>query len=150
MHTLFIKRDPRSINNVFTLQELRPDGQVIEHFKRLPGRSGQRRYEGTCWVPRKSPIPYGEHWLWTEASALQMTPVGTPFFPICSDRKTPRIILDPANSKHRREDVGLHFENEFAGSLGCEAALKNLKSQAMFEYLENLHEAEPWIRVRVL
>lgn len=147
-HTLFIDRSLTSINNVFTLQETTTDG-TIEHFKRLPGRSGQRGYEATSWVNGKSPIPLGKWWLKTKPGVLHMEPKGTPFFYICSDQADPSVIKQP-DGPGRRTLIGLHFENNKPGSIGCQVAIRNKQSHALFDYLEALNRVEPWIRVIVL
>ncbi len=146
-HTLYIDRNPSSIENVFTLI----DSDAVDPlpFIRLPGRSGQRGFEATSWIRGKSPIPFGQWLMSTKPIPLQMEPKGTPFFPICSNKADPRVIKE-LGGRNIRMDIGLHFENRFPGSIGCQVAIPNKQSMALFDYLEALHRVEPWIRVVVL
>lgn len=122
--TGFIKRFRNSVDCLFTLHEWE-EGQLIEHFTRLPARSGQAGYTNTNWFRGKSPIPIGEHWLHLsprqtgqKGGASQETSTGIgEFWPISSDLNQTSIIWGP--NGEIREHIGLHWENRWKGSAGC-------------------------------
>lgn len=150
----FFDRDPNTIDGAFTLQYFdHTTGQKVVPFHRLPASSGQWGYTKTDWVTAKSPIPFHEDlWLSTNpVPLLQAEPKGTPFFPICSDRKNPRLIVGP--NGYRRWDIGFHFNNKSPGSAGCPVLEVNTparkkKAGELFEYLKAIDE--PFIRLTVL
>jgi len=134
---------------VATLQKVE-NGKVTKVFTRLPMRTGQRGYTHTSWVNGKSGTPIGKWKMNTKPVLLQMEPKGTPFFQIYSDDANKRIIR---SADGYRMDVGMHFENQYPGSLGCPAIRRDGKyktpAENMFDYIKALHPLEPEIDVVV-
>ena len=146
-HALYLDRTSDTTQGVLTLQRVASD-KVIKVFERLPVASGQNGYDDPNWENRKSPTPFGSYWLRTKSVPLQMTPRGTPFFPIGSDRKNIRVIKGPGGKI--RTEVGLHLENEFPGTWGCTALLHDTEQRAreawaLMHYLESLWPNEQYI-----
>lgn len=151
-HKMFFDRSDSTIKGVLTLQRV-VNGKVIKVFDKLPVASGQRGSTETDWENRKSPTPYGVHWLRTKAVPLQMSPRGTPFFPIGSTQTNIGVIRGPQGQL--RVNCGLHLENEFPGTWGCTALEHYTEEQsrnawALFHYLESLWPMEKYIPYEVL
>ena len=137
-HRLFYDRDLDSIEGRLTLLRIEDSGKVTPVFKRLRARSGQWGYTGTSWTRGKSPVPFGEHKLATNAETLWMEPVGTPFFRIGSTTQDLSTIKQGVNV---RKHIGLHMENQYAGSAGCIVIVRPTDANQLFSYLEGLSEA---------
>lgn len=151
MHSLYFDRSVNSINGVLTLHRVE-NGKAFPVFSKLPARSGQAGYTGTDWVPAKSPIPFGVHYLTCAPVPLWMEPVGTPFFMISTVKGT-GIIKGP-NGKTRTA-VGLHLENRWPGSAGCVVLVQDTPARLktvmeLFDYIKKLRTTEPFITFHVL
>lgn len=155
VHTLYVDRRPGSIYGVMTLQYVK-GGQAVEVFKRMPFASGQAGFvQGgpvDDWINSRGGTPYGSHYMSTRKEPLQMTPVGTPFYVMGTERGS-RIIRGPQGQT--RTNIGVHLENNIPGSAGCIAILHDTPEReclawAFFTYLDRLNRYEPYIRVVVL
>lgn len=147
-HRLFYDRREGSIEGLLTLNRIEDDGTITPVFKQLKARSGQWWYRNTSWRRGKSPCPYGDHLISTRPEPLQMEPVGTRFFPICTSPSAPRRIQHPTNPALYRMHIGLHRENKYPGSLGCPVIVDDEVAEQLFDYLESL--PEPFVRFTVL
>jgi len=153
-HTIYVDRDLGKKSAVLTLQYAGPNGNK-KVFEKLPVATGQFPFlDGGAddWVQGKGGTPFGSHWMSTKKEPLQMTPVGTPFYPIGSE-KGGRVIVGP--NGQRRENIGLHLENASPGTAGCTALLHDTPEReclawALFAYLDRLNRYEPFIRFIVL
>jgi len=153
--TAYYKRFKGTVDGLFTIQSHNPaTRQTQALFSRHPARSGQPGYADTEWIQGKSPIPVGRFHLWLHPVPLQFSPVGTPFFPISSSLENRKFLRDSLSPK-QREDVGLHLENEFTGTLCCIALLHDTRVQkaythAIFEFLKTLGETRKTIDLVVI
>lgn len=140
-HRLFYDRREGSIEGLITLNKIEDDGTIIPIFKHVRARSGQWWHRNTSWQRGKSPCPYGDYLISTQPEPLQMEPVGTRFFPICSHPSQPRKMQHPTDPSLYRMNVGLHRENKYPGSLGCPVIVNDALAEKLFDYLEALPEA---------
>lgn len=153
-HTFWLDRTPGTISAVLTLQRA-VGNTVTKVFDKLPVATGQYPFTDggpDDWVRGKGSTPFGYYWLSTKREALKMEPVGTPFY-VISTNKGERTIIGPDGKT--RSDIGLHLENRFPGSAGCVVLLANTaerakRARALFDYLDKIHENEPYIRFTVL
>jgi hypothetical protein len=82
-----------------------------------------------------------------------MEPKGTPFFPISSGDNR-NLIMQPGGPG-LRENVGLHKENKFDGSVGCivllwDTASRSRQVDKLFAFLNNLSKERQYIPLIVL
>ncbi len=141
--TAYFDRQSHTVKGAFTLQSVE-HGEVDVLFSRLPATSGQAGYTGgglQDWVTGKSPIPMGRHWLSTKKEKLNISPVGTPFYPVGSSIGS-RVIYGPGTKS--RTDCGLHLENLFPGTAGCIALdvstkLRETRAYQLFAILDFLY-----------
>lgn len=147
-HRIFYDRNNGSIEGLLTINRVEDDGIVTPIFKRIKARSGQWWHKATSWKRGKSPCPYGEHFISTQPERLLMEPVGTRFFPMCSDPKNKRLIQHPTDGRLQRWDIGLHRENRYPGSAGCIVIVDDAMAEKMFDYIETIPEA--YVRFTVL
>lgn len=150
-HSLYFDRTKGTIYGVVSL--IKAEGnKAVKVFSRLPARSGSFAGSNDDWIPGRSPIPFGHHWMNTAPVPLWMEPKGTPFFLIGSEKGT-GVIIGP-NGKTRTA-IGLHLENNIPGSAGCivlewDTTEKKKQAFALFSYLKALKSAEPFVEVVVL
>ena len=129
----------KSIEGAFTIQA-HDDNITTKVFNRVHTRSGQRGHENTSWRRSKSPIPYGDLWLWTHSINRGMKPGKTgigEFFFISSDKSDP-LVISRGEGQVRRA-IGLHAENALPGSAGCIVVVKQDEFEAIATYLHMLN-----------
>lgn len=140
--TAYYDRQADTIEGFFTLRAVE-NGQIIKEFRRLPARSGQKGFENTSWTRGKSPIPFGEFWLWIDKPLQPWASAGERgighFLNISSSRVNRRLIQ--GLNGQMRDLIGLHPENKFAGSAGCIVLVESPQIWEMFRYLEELPDA---------
>jgi hypothetical protein len=149
MINAFFKRDPNSIEGLFTLQE---NGEPI--FKRLRARSGQAGFTKTNWNRGKSPIPFGNYLLWLDSPLDIGKRAGAKgigeFYNISSTTDNRRIIANPGGIE-KRWDIGLHAENSYPGSAGCIVLVDvDHAYEKVFPYLRQLGKRVQTIELRVI
>jgi hypothetical protein len=151
-YVLYVKRTKGALYGVATLKD--PNGDDI--VTRLPIASGQLGYLSggqNDWVKGKSPTPIGDWFLSTKRVPLQMEPVGTAFYSI-GDSPGSTTITSP-DGRVVREDIGLHLENRYPGTIGCVALLHDtpervVGSSRLFRALDDIYKKGiTSIRVRV-
>lgn len=154
-YTLYVDRKLGAINGVLTLQRV-IDGVPYKIFDKLPiasGRNGFVNSKDQDFIRSKGAIPFGDHWISTKKEPLWMEPKGTPFY-VISSKPNERVIYGP-NGK-TRHDIGLHLENNYAGSAGCVVLLHNTPERKrmaylLFDELDRLNaQGIKFIRVKVL
>lgn len=164
INTIYLHRLPGTIDAVLTVQEYdpaHPDIEPLKLFDRLPFRTGQYRLRNTDGWVQSSSIPKGDWWLWPrkEQQPKQYGPKGSgigAFFPISSGKDNHRLIINPAKPHDRpRGDVGMHWENDFVGSLGCPVGLWNTKPRyaelaELFDWVREEGKVTEWIPFRVI
>jgi hypothetical protein len=136
IYRAFFDRQPGTIEGFFTIQD--EHGKPV--FKRLQARSGQNGHTNTDWVRGKSPIPYGNHYLWIGypvgvGTRAGKTGIGE-FYPISNMAGDRDLIQGPAPQILRRS-IGLHAENAYRGSAGCIVLVDVEQAYA---------EVFPWLR----
>lgn len=151
-YTLYVKRTKGALYGTVTLKD--PKGEDI--VTRVPMASGQLGYLSggqDDWVKGKGPTPIGDWFLSTKRWPLQMEPVGTAFYAI-GDEPGSSTIESP-DGKIIRENIGLHLENRYPGTIGCVALMHDTaerasKANVLFQALDKIHEMGiTTIRVRV-
>ena len=118
IYRAFYDRKDGNIEGFFTIQD--ENGKPF--FQHLNARSGQKGFENTEWSRGKSPIPFGDHYLWIGypvgiGTRAGKTGIGE-FYPISNMAGDRNLIQGPSPQITRRS-IGLHAENSYVGSAGC-------------------------------
>jgi hypothetical protein len=147
----FYKRYPDRVDGLFTLHEYDDKGRVISAHSivRVAARSGQAEHTRTDWHRGKSPIPYGDHLLFTASlkrGQWSDTDGIGEFFPISNDVGDRHTITGPAGQM--RKHIGLHPENQWPGSAGCIVIVRRDDWARITDKLHALNQA--FLRLTVL
>jgi hypothetical protein len=149
--TAYYDRQANTIEGLFTVRTVE-DGRIIKELRQLKARSGQRGSENTSWVRGKSPIPFGEHYLWIDKPLQAWQSAGQSgighFLNISSGLDNRRLILGP--NGEMRDLIGLHPENKWIGSAGCIVLIETAQMWDMFKYIDSLKDKQKWLRLIVL
>ena len=159
IYTAYFDRSFKNIEGKFTIHEYDPETKVTKApFRQMAARSGQKGYEASSWTRGKSPIPFGEYFLWLQPKDRGTEPgargIGE-FYPISNKQDNPRLISNRDREEQERWDIGLHKENALPGSAGCIVLVTDRPSQkkevaALFDFLVQLGKTNEFIKLKVL
>jgi len=142
----YFDRSSDTVDGKFTIIE---SGVTV--FKQVHTRSGQRGYTKTNWIRNKSPIPYGEHWLWLRplnpGAAPGATGIGE-FYNISSN--TNDVLTIVGGPGEVRRAIGLHAENKYPGSAGCIVVVSLNQFASLSKYFAHLRNDLKLTRIRLV
>ena len=105
-------------------------------------RTGSNANAGTEWVTGKSGCPTGSFWLWNDEKYIKQPDdldatgkeIGR-FYPISSHLSDICKIYNKDKTAFR-SDIGLHDENDIAGSAGCIVVVDNKEWRELVGWLK--------------
>jgi hypothetical protein len=130
----------RPINSITGTLYFYENGKLFLKTRALSGQSG---HQTTSWVRGKSPIPsFNNGFLWCDYCLQngELNPTGSQigeFWNISTGDKD-RTLIQGAKLELRRLSIGLHNDNDYAGSAGCVVLPKTEAGRAAYRTIRTV------------